>query len=183
MTPLNQQVESIFHDPYPNVEYVVHIHSKIINIATSQLFTPAPEIVNDVLQEDLPDNPLPSLPAPVNLAHTANHHRQAMHPADPTDLDFELAVPDGFLHQDIRVCDNRHLISATAMMQLLSTAKKLYMDATFKVVSDPFCQLFSIHAFIKHDDCKAGSTHICDDVWQKNKGLQKNAESSEIPPT
>ena len=78
-------------------------------------------------------------------------------PNDPTNLDFQFAecfIPDDFLHQDIRAGDNRHLIFATnQMLQLLSGAKNWYMDVTFNIISDPFYQLFSIHAFIKCDNC------------------------------
>ena len=38
------------------------------------------------------------------------------------------------------------------MLSLLSRAKMWYMDATFKVVREPFTQLFLIHAFVKQND-------------------------------
>ena len=41
------------------------------------------------------------------------------------------------------------------MLELLARAKVCYLDATFKVVKNPFSQLFSIHAFVKHGSaCK-----------------------------
>ena len=47
----------------------------------------------------------------------------------------------------------RHLIFATQQqLDLLACAKTWYMDATFKVVRPPFTQLFSIHAFVRHDN-------------------------------
>ena len=38
-------------------------------------------------------------------------------------------------------------------LQLLQSAKRWYMDGTFKVVQKPFTQLFSIHAFVQKDEC------------------------------
>ena len=37
-------------------------------------------------------------------------------------------------------------------LKLLSKAKTWYVDATFKVVKQPFTQLFSVHAFVKKDE-------------------------------
>ena len=36
-------------------------------------------------------------------------------------------------------------------MEFLTNAKTWYVDATFKVIKQPFTQLFSIHAFVKED--------------------------------
>lgn len=47
----------------------------------------------------------------------------------------------------------RHLLFATQeQMERLQRATHVYMDGTFKVVKKPWMQLFSIHAFIKHED-------------------------------
>ena len=85
----------------------------------------------------------------------AKHHQQAMHPKEPTSLDFELDedfIPPGFLCSDIKIDGEHHFIFATEiMLQLLSVAKNWYIDATFKVVSPLFKPLFSIHTFIKHN--------------------------------
>ena len=54
------------------------------------MFKPASAIVNEVLMEELTDDPCPSLPKPVNLAKAANHLQQRLRPADPVDLEFEL---------------------------------------------------------------------------------------------
>ncbi|XP_028408197.1 uncharacterized protein LOC114530772 [Dendronephthya gigantea] len=47
-----------------------------------------------------------------------------------------------------KVCN---LASTPEMIALLKQAKVWYMDATFKVVKDPFKQLFSIHAFVRQN--------------------------------
>ncbi|KAI0214397.1 hypothetical protein LSAT2_000524, partial [Lamellibrachia satsuma] len=65
-------------------------------------------------------------------------------------------IPDGFLQRDI-LNDNetrRQILFATEQqLQLLCNAKVWYADATFQVVKQPFAQLFSLHAFVKHGDC------------------------------
>jgi hypothetical protein len=51
------------------------------------------------------------------------------------------------------VGDRRHLVFSTPeMISPLKQAKVWYMDATFKVVKDPFKQLFSIHAFVRQNN-------------------------------
>ena len=69
------------------------------------------------------------------------------------DMDF---LPNNFVQGDIQAEGHRHLVFATpTQLALLAKAKTWYMDATFKVVKEPFYQLFSIHAFVKHDNnCK-----------------------------
>ena len=87
--------------------------------------------------------------------HNANRVRQAMGPADPDDLAFDLDeghIPPNFLVADIRKSGRRHIILATPeQLALLSRAKTWYVDGTFYVVKEPFYQLFSVHAFIKSD--------------------------------
>ena len=141
----------------PNEDIAVTIKTKIIDHAASQVFTSAAEIVNDVLQQDLQDVPVPTLAAPANVIWAANCHRQAMHPEEPTTLDFQLAIdsiPPGFLWHDIIFDDCWHVILATdKIILLLSGSKNWYADGTFDVVQKPFTQLFSIHAFMRSDSC------------------------------
>lgn len=61
-------------------------------------------------------------------------------------------LPDDFLQADISGDHRRHLVFATKQqLKILSQAKTWYLDGTFKVVGEPFVQLFSVHAFLKHD--------------------------------
>ena len=55
-------------------DIAVTITTKIIDHAAPQIFTSAAEIVNDVLQQDLQNVPVPTLAAPANLIPAANHH-------------------------------------------------------------------------------------------------------------
>lgn len=123
--------------------------------AGANVFEPATNIVDRVLENVDPSRPLAALPSVTNLARAANYHRRCRRPADPTRLDFVLdttAIPHDFLIEDVTVNSNRHLIfGTTAMLQLLGKAKEWYMDGTFKVVKQPFQQLFTIHTFVQCD--------------------------------
>ena len=63
-------------------------------------------------------------------------------------------IPTDFLRADVQHSGTRHLVLATIeQLKLLSKAKTWYVneDATFKVVKQPFPQLFSVYAFVKKD--------------------------------
>jgi len=61
---------------------------------------------------------------------------------------------DHFLVEDVQLDGARHLLFATEeQIYHLQRAKRWFLDGTFKVVSRPFYQLLSIHAFIKKDAC------------------------------
>lgn len=69
------------------------------------------------------------------------NRRQDLRPKDPTTLDFDLEadhVPDGFFRgTSCRVNGHRHLIFAIDyQIRLLSRARTLYMDGTFKIVGE-----------------------------------------------
>ena len=58
-------------------------------------------------------------------------------------------VPSQFLRGDVHKNGTRHLIFAMdAQVEFLTNVKTWYVDATFKVIKQPFTQLFSIHAFV-----------------------------------
>lgn len=82
----------------------------------------------------------------------ANRVRQKNRPADPADLHFVVDaqnVPQDFLRCDKSVGRHRILIFATDdQLALLRQATTWYVDATFKIVNEPFKQLFTIHAYI-----------------------------------
>ena len=69
------------------------------------------------------------------------------------DLDFLEQHATSFFKEDIVVGDRRHLLFYTDnQLDLLGKAKIWYMDGTFRVVKDPFQQLFSINAFVQSGD-------------------------------
>ena len=124
--------------------------------AVADYFKSAGAIADEVLVAHITDAPCSAIPKVCNLARQANRKRQKTRPNDPTNLEFEIDtrhIPENFLQADVKVGDRRHLVFSTPeMLSLLSRAKMWYMDATFKVVREPFTQLFSIHAFVKQND-------------------------------
>ena len=58
-------------------------------------------------------------------------------------------------YQDIKVGRKyRHLLFASKkQLKLLKKAHTWYVDGTFKIIREPFKQLFSIHVFVKEGDC------------------------------
>ena len=141
------------HPAAPGQALASRIKSRVMAMATANVFQPAGEIVKEVLREDLTQEPTPSLPNPENLARAANRKRQKLRPQDPTDMDFEIDgdyLPEGFTRGDICVSEKRHVIFASdKQLELLGQAKNWYIDGTFHVVRRPFTQLLSIHAFVK----------------------------------
>ena len=123
--------------------------------AEENLFRPASEIDN-VLLNEIPESACPTLPKVEHLIRATNRLRQAKRPQDPKDLDFSLEeehIPDDFFKADIRVHGRRHLIFATTdQLSNLARAKGWYVDGTFKLCHHPFSQLFTVNAFVCHDD-------------------------------
>lgn len=70
-------------------------------------------------------------------------------------IDFsKLNVPSTFLLADLKEDHNRTLVFATEeQLELLRSARHLYIDGTFSVVRRPFLQLYTIHAFVKKNSC------------------------------
>ncbi len=97
------------------------------------------------------------LPAINPLQQAFNRARKARRPKNPTSLHFALDIshtPDDFLVKDISLDTARHLLFATSQqLSVLSRARQWYVDGTFKVVGQPFYQLFSVHAFIRSGRC------------------------------
>ncbi|XP_046577176.1 uncharacterized protein LOC124285076 [Haliotis rubra] len=75
-----------------------------------------------------------------------------MRPAEPLDLDYEFQshhFPSEFWRGDVSCTGARQLIFATTeQLQLMKKAKTWYMDGIYRVVRQPFKQLYTIHVFI-----------------------------------
>ena len=57
---------------------------------------------------------------------------------------------DDFLVKDVSLDTPRQLLFGTSQeLDVLSRARQWYVDGIFKVVGQPFYQLFSVHAFIR----------------------------------
>ncbi|XP_071949116.1 uncharacterized protein [Antedon mediterranea] len=131
---------------------------KIKATALEQLFNSAAEIVDTIMRDDIGVGQIafhPTLPKPSSLARQANLRRKLSRPRHPSNLQFELqnqhiALAPGFLRDDVVIDGGRHVLFATdAMMDILARARVWYLDGTFKLIRDPFYQLFSIHSFIR----------------------------------
>ena len=98
------------------------------------------------------DTPSISRPIPANLIRSCNyqHHRNRL--TESLDISFELDynwMPQEFLQGDIKIAGARHIVFATLpQLQLLNNASVIYCDATFKIVRQPFSQLFNFHSFL-----------------------------------
>ena len=114
----------------------------------------AHQIVEQIMQ-DLRRPEDHQLPNPSYEARCLNRCRAAVRPAEPTSIDFRLDlegcdVPSDFRVADLRVDGARHIVFATSeQLRLLADARVWYVDATFKVVRQPFYQLLSVHAFLR----------------------------------
>ena len=74
----------------PGIANTLRIKTKIKSTAVIDIFTSTAEITERILQENINNEPAPSLPGPVNLSRAANQHRQHLRPKDPATLDFDL---------------------------------------------------------------------------------------------
>ncbi|KAL8562052.1 hypothetical protein ACOMHN_031823 [Nucella lapillus] len=90
------------------------------------------------------------------LGRIGNRRCQQGRPKHPTEPEFDLAmdhVPAEFEMADITVGTRRHLLFFTQhQLDLLKTARRWFVDATFKVVKAPFTQLWSVHTFARVDN-------------------------------
>jgi hypothetical protein len=145
------------HPPLPGSDIAASIACIAKEKAQENPHQSAGSIVQDLIRDYLPDDvPCPALQQTDYIARNANNHRQKLRPKDPVDLDFALNdehIPDNFLRKDIALDNARHVMFASdEQLQLLAKAKTWYMDATFKVIRKPFMQMFSIHAFVRHEN-------------------------------
>ncbi|XP_076084489.1 uncharacterized protein LOC143055241 [Mytilus galloprovincialis] len=141
------------HVVLPGTLVAVQLTAHVKNQAVNNIHQPASTIVDTAyVQHADPELPEGSRPKVTNLLRTCNRVRQKLRPEEPHDLYFELAynfVPPGFTAKDIHVDFYRHLVFFTdQQLKVLSTARSWYLDGTFKVVRNPFAQMFSIHAFL-----------------------------------
>ncbi|KAI0220396.1 hypothetical protein LSAT2_028071 [Lamellibrachia satsuma] len=147
---------SHLHPPAPGGAVAARICKTIKDEAKDNIFRPASQIVTAVVNKHLGAVPCPNLPGMDYLARNGNYARQKARPRDPVDLDFSMQeqhIADGFLQRDIHIDGQRHILLATEkQLSLLQNAKRWYADGTFKVVREPFVQLWSIHAFVRDGD-------------------------------
>jgi hypothetical protein len=86
-------------------------------------------------------------------------------------------VPDIFERENvwtIRVGSKVHLVFAsTRQLDILRKSKTWYLDGTFKLVKEPFVQLYSIHSFVKKDTLtKQVPSAQYRGLWQNISGFE-----------
>ena len=143
------------HSGNPGAAAKARITVEVKEQASTHMFEPALNIVETAIRMETEEFGVrPGLPNPQNLCRLANYTRDQQRPEEPTDLNFDYNkeyIPD-FCVADITVDDKRHLLFATQQqLDVLRHAKRWYLDGTFKVVREPFVQLWSIHAFVCKD--------------------------------
>ena len=108
-------VHEHIHEPDASNDIVAEVISEMRDRASSDPFSSAAEIVENVVRDCVGDQPTRSLPSLNNLTRQANRLKQNR-PKNPSSLDFEVNedyIPEEFLQKDIIVGEERHLIFAT----------------------------------------------------------------------
>ncbi len=152
-----------YHSAEPKSVVGVKIKAKVKEMALNQVFTSASDIVEQVQLMYHHPGDTANLLSRENLTRAANRVRQRARPVDPHDLNFDYVdnfVGRDFLQKDIRLDEQmRHMLFANKqMLRLLGKCRTWYIDATFRVVSKPFKQLFSIHGFAQAS--KGGKQYV-----------------------
>ncbi|KAL3853821.1 hypothetical protein ACJMK2_017327 [Sinanodonta woodiana] len=133
------------HAAKPGVLTAVNIVKELRVKAVQDLFDPAQNIVDQLIQEQIDDEqPETSRPTYNNTIRNCSRYRERERPTDPSDLSFELdeeylstAITESFFRQDVIRKDNRHLIFATDyQLELLNREETFY-------------QLLTVHIFLK----------------------------------
>ena len=104
------------------------------------LFQSAHKITDQVLVENITDEPTSELPNKAQLAQNGNHHHQYLCPKDPTTLLFDLkeaVVPEGFFCHDTEAKNCHYLKSTNDKMIDILMLKSGLLDGTFKIVRQP----------------------------------------------
>ncbi|KAG1654737.1 hypothetical protein GQR58_024829 [Nymphon striatum] len=146
------------HPAKPGILTAVKIKAEIKSAANQELYDSAESIVKKVTDR-YNDADAPSPSRPHMEIRITNRKRESARPKTPEDIKFipdqdfiERQIPEPFLRADIISETSRHIIFATdKKLELLANAKTWYIDGTFKIVTKPFYQLVSIHAFIKSE--------------------------------
>ena len=159
LATVQQKGDTFTHGPQPHQHAGVpgaaansRIKREVKKQAAADIFELALTIAENVMLKDQRDDGVcPGMPSLHNLTQMANAAREQLQPDEPQDLEFDYNdefIP-GFLVGDVRAGEKRHVMFAKEQqLYFLTRAMTWYLDGTFKVVRQPFYQLWSIHAFI-----------------------------------
>ena len=148
------------HNHSGNIEIndKIKIRHEIKLKALENKYVSAKNIVEDVFISNRRRNRKIILPHEGNTIRIANRIREQNRPPNPRERGFvlnEKFVNEHFFRGEIRCGINgnsrRHLLfMSDTQIETLARAKRWYVDGTFKIIdSNLFCQLFTIHAFLK----------------------------------
>ena len=119
------------HQPIVGTYTAAKITRDVKEKAMNNYYQPAGMIVEQVLLEQLGQEPCPAMPKVINLARQANRKSQKSRPVEPSDLEFELNpqhMPSNFLKADVKVGHRCHLVFSTSdMLSLLPKSKQWYV--------------------------------------------------------
>ena len=142
------------HPSDPSAASTARIYKNSKDEGLQNIFEPALQIAERVSRAEYREFGLrPNTVNLQNVARAINYHRDQHRPENPTDLNFvyDNSFIPKFCIADISVTGRRHLLFASQrQIDELRKAKTWYVDGTFKVVREPFTQLWSIHAFVSN---------------------------------
>ena len=135
------------HPPVVGVTQISKVKATLRTRAKAEPFVSGVTIAEAAMRDHInPDAPFTTLPAQTILARTANRVCQAMRPTHPFDLHADHAIPDDFMIADITVRERRHLMFSTPeQLELLAKSKHWIVDGTFRLVKEPYTQVFKCH--------------------------------------
>ncbi|CAD5126581.1 DgyrCDS14672 [Dimorphilus gyrociliatus] len=140
------------HPPKKNLKQIIEMKVTAKQKGKTDTNVSGKQIAENVL---LPFANMGNIVKVENCKEMINYHRRKNRPNEPIGRNFLINncfIPDDFLKEDVLEKNERVIIFSTSkQLSLLAVSKVWYLDGTFKIVKDPFTQLFSFHSFLKNE--------------------------------